>query len=41
LCRWVVFRGVRGINSVIIGAVPALCENAPCVGAVVRVGVGV
>ena len=28
-CRWVVFRGVPGINNVIIGAVPALCENAP------------
>ena len=25
----VVFRGVPGINTVIIGAVPALCENAP------------
>ena len=23
------FRGVPGINNVIIGAVPALCENAP------------
>ena len=29
LCTWVVFRGVPGINNVIIGAVPALCENAP------------
>ena len=28
-CRGVVFRGVPGINNVIIGAVPALCENAP------------
>ena len=26
-CRWMVFRGVPGINNVIIGAVPALC---PC-----------
>ena len=30
-CRWVVFRGVPGINNVIIGAVPALCENTPSV----------
>ena len=29
LCRWVVCRGVPGINNVIIGAVRALCENAP------------
>ena len=28
-CRGVVFRGVPGINNVIIGAMPALCENAP------------
>ena len=28
-CRWLVFRGVPGINNVIIGAVRALCENAP------------
>ena len=28
-CRWVVFRGVPGINNVITGAVRALCENAP------------
>ena len=28
-CRWVVCRGVPGINNVKIGAVPALCENAP------------
>ena len=28
-CMWVAFRGVPGINNVIIGAVPALCENAP------------
>ena len=28
-CRWVVFRGVPGINNVIIGAVRALCKNAP------------
>ena len=26
-CRWVVFRGVPGINNVIIGAVPALCPR--------------
>ena len=26
-CRWVVFRGVPGINSVIIGAVRALCPH--------------
>ena len=30
-CRGVVFRGVPGINNVLIGAVPALCENAPTV----------
>ena len=30
-CRWVVFRGVAGINNVIFGAVRALYENAPCV----------
>ena len=29
LCRGVVCRGFPGINNVIIGAVPALCENAP------------
>ena len=28
-CRWVVFKGVPGTNTVIIGAVPALCENPP------------
>ena len=28
-CGWVVFRGVPGINTVRIGAAPALCENAP------------
>ena len=28
-CGWVVFRGVPGINNVTIGAVRALCENAP------------
>ena len=28
-CRWVVFRGVPGINNVIIGAMPGLCENVP------------
>ena len=27
-CRWVVFRGAPGIHNVIIGAAPALCENA-------------
>ena len=30
-CRWVVFRDVPRINTVIIGAVRALCENAPYV----------
>ena len=30
-CRGVVFRGVPGINNVMIFAVPALCENAPTV----------
>ena len=29
LCRWVVNRGVPGINNVIIGAVPVPCETAP------------
>ena len=28
-CRWVVFRGITGINSLIIGAVRAWCKNAP------------
>ena len=28
-CGWVVFRGIAGINTVIIGAVRALCKNAP------------
>ena len=28
-CRGVVCRGVPGMNTVIIGAVPALCETAP------------
>ena len=28
VCRGVVFRGFPGINSVMIGEVPALCENA-------------
>ena len=29
LCRGVVCRGVPGMNTVIISAVPALCDNAP------------
>ena len=39
--RWVVFRGVPGINNVIIGAVPALCENAPLDSVVGKSGSGV
>ena len=28
-CTWVVFRGVPGINNVIVDAVHLLCEKAP------------
>ena len=39
-CRGVVFRGVPGINRVIIGAVPALCEKAPQVMELARAALG-